>query len=146
MNLTMIRNWNSRVSKEDTVFFLGDFCMRKSSEAPDGKAFEYFRDQLNGSIIFLQGNHDVNNGTKTIIQNLVIKHGGDQILLVHDPKYIPCKWKLNFCGHVHDKWKFMRLKLGCIVVNVSMDQWKFAPVNINEIISELSRWRKQNVG
>ena len=27
MNETLIKNWNSVVSKDDTVFFLGDFCL-----------------------------------------------------------------------------------------------------------------------
>ena len=34
MSATIIKNHNQRVKKEDTVFFLGDFCFRNS---PGGK-------------------------------------------------------------------------------------------------------------
>ena len=58
MDTTIIKNFNDRVEEDDLVFFLGDFCMKTSSEASDApkKAFEYYRNQLKcKNIIFIKG-------------------------------------------------------------------------------------------
>lgn len=49
MNETIINNWNSVVSKEDTVYHLGDFAFGKVNE---------FANKLNGKIVLIKGNHD----------------------------------------------------------------------------------------
>jgi len=43
MDKEIIKRWNERVEDEDIVFHLGDFCMLKSSEAPESRkdAFNY---------------------------------------------------------------------------------------------------------
>jgi calcineurin-like phosphoesterase family protein len=100
MDETIIKNINDRVAETDTLFFLGDFCMKRSSEASSApqNAFDYYRNQIKcKNIIFIRGNHDHNNGTKTIIQSLIIEHGGCRIFVTHDPKYAKEDFKLNFC-------------------------------------------------
>ena len=141
MEETIVKNWNSKVLSEDTVFFIGDFCMKKSTEAPEGKNFEYYRNQLKGNIIFFKGNHDNNNGTKSIIESMVIKHGGYRIYMTHDPEFAKKEYEYNFCGHVHDKWKFKKLH-NSIIVNLSVEQWDYTPVNINDIMKKLSKWKR----
>ena len=51
MNGALLHAWNSVVKPEDTVYFLGDFCFNSD------KALEWLR-KLNGTIIFISGNHD----------------------------------------------------------------------------------------
>ena len=51
----LIDNWNSIVGVDDTVFHLGDFCY---GGAPKWKQI---REQLNGHIILIKGNHDDKN-------------------------------------------------------------------------------------
>lgn len=58
MNIALIERWNSRVGKNDTVYFLGDFAFTKSD-----KIVEVFR-QLNGKINMVPGNHDDNKNFK----------------------------------------------------------------------------------
>jgi calcineurin-like phosphoesterase family protein len=58
MNEALIVNWNSIVGPEDTVYHLGDFAMG------DRKRFMEFRRRLNGHIILIFGNHDVERGKK----------------------------------------------------------------------------------
>lgn len=143
MDLTLIRNWNTRIQDEDTVFFLGDFCMKKSSEAPEGKTYEYYRKQLKGNIIFITGNHDKNNGTKSIIESMVIKYGGQRIYLTHNPQFAKKEFAINFVGHVHEKWKFRQMDNSkTVMINLGVENWKYMPVTINEIFSELAQWRK----
>ena len=49
----LIENWNSVVGVEDTVFHLGDFCFGNAQK------WKEIRNQLNGHIILIIGNHDV---------------------------------------------------------------------------------------
>lgn len=49
MNEVMIARWNEVVGREDTVFHLGDFAMRRH---------EYFLRRLNGHLHLIIGSHD----------------------------------------------------------------------------------------
>jgi calcineurin-like phosphoesterase family protein len=145
MDETIINNINNRVAETDTLFVIGDFCMKRSSEASNApqNAFDYYRNQIKcKNIIFLRGNHDKNNGTKTIIQSLIIEHGGIRIFFIHDPKYSEENYRFNFCGHVHDKYKFRKLGKKSIIVNLSVEQWNYQPVDINEVLGAYSTWLK----
>lgn len=150
MNNTIITNFNSRVKKDDMCFFLGDFIFRSGSQRGEGEKDKpnYFLDKLNcKNIIFIQGNHDKNNSLKTPIQNLVIKHGGKRIFLVHNPDFCNVNYEMNITGHVHDKWKFKRyIKNNSFTdcCNVSVEQYNYYPVDINEIFKEYHFWLKQN--
>ena len=146
MDKEIIKRWNERVEDEDIVFHLGDFCMLKSSEAPESRkdAFNYYRKQLKGNIIFIRGNHDGNNKNKSIIESIVIEHGGHRIYLTHNPKFAKPEFRFNFCGHVHNKWQFQKIGNGkSVIINLSLEHWNYQPVNINEIISAYSDWVRQ---
>lgn len=52
MNETLIRNWNERVTDDDIVFHLGDFCFGGVEK------WQNIRAQLNGRIVIILGNHD----------------------------------------------------------------------------------------
>jgi calcineurin-like phosphoesterase family protein len=52
MHLKLIENWNSVVGENDLVFYLGDFSYKDQGYG------KWFRDQLNGKIHFIMGNHD----------------------------------------------------------------------------------------
>ena len=145
MENTIIKNHNSRVGPDDTVFFLGDFCFKNSAGGKKGEGTlnkaEHYIKQLNGRFIFIKGNHDNNNSLKTIINHMVIEHGGYKMFLVHDPKDMDKKYKINLVGHVHEKWKFDR-RNGSDLINVGCDQWGFKPVNIAEIMKEYMKYKK----
>ncbi len=153
MNKTLIRKWNSRVREGDIVFNVGDFCFKNSS----GKRGEgikvsasYWEKRLNGKIVHIQGNHDKNNSTKTIIQRLVIGYGGKRINLVHRPDFADGNYSINFTGHVHQKWQIKRRRrigegfTDCI--NVGTDVWNFMPVTFEEIMKRYHKWLRKNNG
>ncbi len=146
MNNTIIRKHNERVKPEDIVFHIGDFCFKNS---PGGKSGEGVRTpaiewekKLNGKIIHIQGNHDNNNSTKTIIRNLTIKYGGKRVNLVHNPDHASLSHEINFCGHIHNKWKFMKTPI-TILVNIGVDVWNFYPQTFQNIMSKLNHWKHQ---
>ena len=150
MNKELIKRFNERVKPEDSVFFLGDFCFKSGTNRGEGlpNKADYYRQQLNcKNITFIMGNHDNNNSLKTIIESLVIRYGGKWIKLVHSPdtQYIETKYDLMFVGHVHQNWKFKRIKQGfgfVDLINVGVDVWNFYPVTFSEIIKQYSRWIK----
>ena len=151
MDATILHNINARVKPEDTLFHLGDFCFSKSSEASNApkKAFNYYRELIFcQNVIFIQGNHDNNNSVKTCIQSIVICHGGKFIKLTHRPDHAEGKYDLNFVGHIHNNWTFQQKTMGdghiTTLCNVGVDVHNFYPVTYGEIISKLSKWRKQN--
>jgi calcineurin-like phosphoesterase family protein len=73
----------------------------------------------------------------------VIEIGGHEINLVHNPAHADSSFKFNFCGHVHEKWKFQATKRN-VLINVGTDVWNFRPISYTEIMEEFSKWKKQN--
>jgi calcineurin-like phosphoesterase family protein len=64
MNYKLIENWNKKVPHDGIVFHLGDFAW-------GGHPFwKSIREQLNGKIILIKGNHDEKNLTQTAAQEL----------------------------------------------------------------------------
>ena len=51
MNQMLIENWNKKVPKDGIVFHLGDFAWGGY------EAWKNIREQLNGEIILIKGNH-----------------------------------------------------------------------------------------
>ena len=151
MNTLIIKNFNERVKEDDMVFFLGDFIFRSGSGRGEGEKDkpEYFLNRLTcKNIVFIAGNHDKNNSLKTPVQNLVIKHGGKRIFLVHNPDFCDSKYDFCICGHVHDKWQFKRIKKQESIIdccNVSIEQWNYYPIDINEINQAYSIWKKHQL-
>jgi calcineurin-like phosphoesterase family protein len=154
MDATIIKNWNSRVTKEDTVFHIGDFCFKNTpamTSRGEGNIHpaSYYEKHLNGKIIWLCGSHDKNNSCKTCIKNIKISLGGKDINLVHDPKYAISGVDFNLVGHVHNHWKFKTIKNypkdihPINMINVGMDLWNFHPITIEEILSEYAKWQRK---
>ncbi|KKK93690.1 hypothetical protein LCGC14_2690350 [marine sediment metagenome] len=145
MNSTIIKNHNNRVKPEDTVFFLGDFCFKNSPGGKEGEGeihnAEYYLKQLNGRFVFIKGNHDGNNSLKTCIEYTLIHHGGKNIFLTHNPADYNWEYLWNFCGHVHEKWKFKEVKKS-VIVNVGVDVWGYKPISYQEIMKEYHKWKK----
>jgi calcineurin-like phosphoesterase family protein len=146
MNKKLISNWNARVKKDDYVFHIGDFCYKT------GINFKNYVKQLNGNIIFISGNHDSNNGVRTPILDITIHHGGENLMLIHNPSDINYFGGLVLCGHVHQNWKFQRrwgfynLQLDnkderVDFCNVGVDQWRYMPISIDEILKEYNIWK-----
>ena len=70
MNEEMIKRWNAVVSKDDTVFVLGDFFMGRLTEIKD------ILPRLNGHIMLVEGNHDKDNRIATMTSYGNVKNLG----------------------------------------------------------------------
>lgn len=152
MNEDLINKWNSTISKEDIVYYLGDFSLSKSALP--------IVSQLNGIKHLIPGNHDhchpayykkdhkradkerlyIDAGFASINVRSKIVIGNEEVLLSHLPYIGDCReeryskhrpkdegqWLIH--GHVHQLWK-QKEKM----INVGVDVWGYFPVSIEEI-------------
>ena len=145
MNTSIVKNHNDVVKEEDIVYHVGDFCFKGVSNAI------YWENQLNGSIVHILGNHDRNNGVKSLITHAIMEFGGLIFYVTHTP---PEEMQVDtiesnlidlcdviLCGHVHNLWKHKYIR-NKICVNIGIDVWNYKPVSINSILKYISKVKK----
>lgn len=101
----IINNWNAVVSKHDTVWFLGDFCMGGRS------TIKAYAQRLHGIIRMVKGNHDnypnkvyLEGGFRSVSEHPVVLK--QKYILSHAPLDVfiagkGCGDFINIFGHVH---------------------------------------------
>jgi len=139
MDETIINNWNSIVSKEDTIYHLGDF-------GDFNKAKE-----LNGNIILISGNYDdkvsdkeiLDSGIKKVIRefryetwinnnNSQFKYDKYYIQMSHYPSHLDEIFSLNtfnLFGHIHKLQMVKEFGL-----NVGIDCHNFYPIDLDTVL------------
>lgn len=144
MNDVMIANWNSVISKDDTVFHLGDFCLGGAAE------WTKILDRLNGKIYLIMGNHDLKNIRQGFISRfehvamqMRIEIGKKRIYLCHYPflcfegSYKDDVWQLF--GHVHTRRSNSGIDAGRLQYlyptqyDVGVDNNNFTPVSFGQV-------------
>lgn len=108
MEETIIKNWNARVTNDDRVYILGDFCWDLEKEWIE------VLDKLNGYKVLIRGNHDLKSPTLALKKRFIkicdreeVKDNGRRIILDHYPilfyrgSYNKDVW--HFCGHTHNR-------------------------------------------
>jgi len=129
MDRVLIQNWNNTIAPRNQVYYLGD--LRFGRNAPPA---ELYRDQLNGSITFITGNHDTSE--PWAVPTVTLEYGDLRFLLVHDPADAPASfdgWVIH--GHHHNndcrRYPFVNFKERRI--NVSAEVLGYYPVGIQEL-------------
>lgn len=144
MNEVMITNWNNAISKDDTVFHLGDFCLGSAAE------WTKILDRLNGKIYLIMGNHDLKNIRQGFISRfehvamqMRIEIGKKRIYLCHYPflcfegSYKDDVWQLF--GHVHTRRSNSGIDAGRLQYlyptqyDVGVDNNNFTPVSFGQV-------------
>lgn len=136
MNIDLMAKWNETVSKDDTVYHLGDFSFNPIMQ----------HDFLNGNIILIRGNHDRNKCIKlfeNVYDYLTLQVGPYKCFLSHEPVGVGDQkfWKHDWtkqaqwhdayiCGHIHEKWKTNGKN-----INVGVDVNNFTPVSESQLIN-----------
>ncbi len=159
-----IKTINGRVKPGDLVTHVGDFLNYGKNKGVEGlrKKAEDYLEQLNGTWIMIEGNHDGNNGVKTIGRHLITTIGKFRVFVSHYPtddehqdpdlmKYVYGHCDFAICGHVHEKWK-EKLVLtprgnSFLNINVGVDARKYIPISDSEIYNiyeKVKRNEKQN--
>lgn len=138
MDRAMVDNWNNVVEENDIVFHLGDFCSWN-------KKYNYvsLREQLNGKIILIKGNHDIENLKKQTFKNMFLevydyldlevfyKERKLKFALFHYP--IESWWRnsIHLHGHIHSKNE----KQLPGRIDVGADAWNYTPVSLDQILN-----------
>ena len=126
MNEEIIKRWNNKVGKEDIVIHLGDFALGSEKE------IKYLKDNLNGTIFLLKGNHDHKSLRKA---GFIIVKGNLEIgnlILSHYPlskKEVP-KGFINIHGHIHEKESLNG-------INVSIEKTNYEPIKLEDLEKEI---------
>jgi calcineurin-like phosphoesterase family protein len=132
MHKTIIRNHNEVVTKEDTVYHLGDFSFSK--HAPDMRST---LEKLNGTHVLILGNHDLHKpfdyvevGFQSVHTSLML----DDYLLIHDPAVAGVLKHLKVIhGHTHG----LGLRLAENTYCVSVEVTDYRPVSFCSIKGEM---------
>jgi len=136
MNNTLINNWNSTISKHDTVYFLGDLAYGKNSST------DYWLKRLNGNIIFFRGNHDASDNIR-FIDSKIVTFESTKFFLTHNPADVPSNWNgWIIHGHAHNNMPMINYQNKSI--NVSVEVTNYKPVDIRTIL-RLIHLTKSNV-
>lgn len=149
MNEKMIKRWNAVVSKDDTVFVLGDFFMGRLTEIED------ILSRLNGHIMLVEGNHDKDNRITTMtscgnVKNLgplcIVDYRSINIVMCHYPIDFDLRGMVSktskkmvfLYGHIHNLAP-KGLDRGCFY-HVGVDTNNFTPVDLDSIIDEVLKY------
>ncbi len=129
MDEILIRNWNNRIKKSDTVWYLGDLTYNLDFDTCNA-----YLSQLNGEIVFISGNHDA--CMAGCPEKLMVSYSGREYLLIHDPKFRPedhSGWMIH--GHVHNSriadYPFIDFKKRTI--NTCCELTGYHPVSLRDI-------------
>lgn len=130
MNNSIVNNWNSKVRRADTVFFLGDMAFGRGSRDTD-----YWLHRLKGHIVFIQGSHD-RSLTIKFYDKLILKCGTRRFLLVHNPANTPKSWKdWVVHGHMHNKPDYPLVNRKKKTVNVSVELLDYKPLSLDALLA-----------
>lgn len=137
MDEALIKNFNSLVSNEDHVYFLGDFSMSN-----DPGYLNYIFGRLNGKFKYLcKGNHDSKNVIKlpwTWVKDYhELNYNGTMFCMMHYPIRIwNKKHHGSIClgGHSHLKFNDFKERY----MDVGVDANNYTPVNLDFILNKMS--------
>lgn len=129
----LVRRWNAKVSKKDSVWVLGDFCF--------GRVNLEIAEQLNGTKRLVMGNHDLYPAADYLkyftrvcgvveFKGMILSH-----IPVHSNQF--SRYTHNIHGHLHSKNIWMTEEPYCLdhrYINVSAEQIDLAPISFEEAL------------
>ena len=132
----LIDNWNSIVSKDDTVYHIGDVC--DTSVVNMGDCL----DKLNGKKILIKGNLDIADNLEYLkyfeeVYDLhVINFNSQQILLTHNYTTLDNLHKYNCSLNIHG-----HLHADCVqdprYFCVSLERTNFYPISAEQLLHSI---------
>ncbi|MCR4617261.1 MAG: metallophosphoesterase family protein [Lachnospiraceae bacterium] len=135
MNKVLVDNWNKTVSKDDTVFLVGDVGEEK-----------YLR-ELNGEIILIRGNHDKLTeeeykklGVKAVYEYPIIYK--EFWMVSHEPMYVNRNAPYaNIFGHIHSNPQYISVSPRSFCI--SAERIGYTPILFEEIAAKVKEADKE---
>lgn len=134
MNEKIIENWNSCVSPQDRVYFLGDFSFYREADKDS-----WLLSRLNGREKYMiKGNHDHSKkirkveGWTWIKEYYELSFGDTRIVLFHYPM---SEWNGSYHGswHFHGHSHNTKANTGAHRIDVGVDAWQYKPMHFDMI-------------
>lgn len=178
MNERIIANANSRAkSRSDLIVHVGDFCQRGDDNHYENDGLRsgvnvnpsVFLDKIVATFVNIEGNHDDNNGVRSIGRNIITKVGNFHDASVgHYPTWHEdargtfishrnqLHWTIRICGHVHRAWKHkIDLENNILNINVGVDVWRYNIVSeldilgyvghiAKDVTEQIAKWRSKH--
>ena len=148
MDRALVRNWNSVIKEEDTVYILGDFTMAGPSKTNE---VEKIVSKLNGTKILVIGNHDrlkMHNYTDIGFYQVAYPFlTFNNWYMVHDPSLaVACpKNSIVLSGHLHGLYGKSNIgPKDQTIIDVGVDAWNYTPVSYKQIIEEIENVKTSN--
>lgn len=137
MNRTLLTNYNAVVSKEDTVYILGDICHHLQVEAANE-----IINRMNGRKYLLIGNHDKKYDPNLFIEIkdfMTVSLNGVYFALMHYPMLSwpkKSRGSIQLHGHIHARkeYNIKNRDDGIRRFDVGVDANAYYPVSVNVII------------
>lgn len=142
MDNTLIKNWNDKVKKKDTVYLIGDLSWHSAEITND------ILSMLHGKIHWIKGNHDHYllkdknfniNRFESIKDYDEIKYNKQRIILFHYPI---ASWNAAFHGsthihgHIHNnenEYIILNDHIKQNMYNVSVEMIDYTPITLDEL-------------
>lgn len=152
MNAYTVKQWNSQVTDEDTVYLIGDFALTTFNKTVE------ILEQLNGNIVIVGGNHDEDKIWSRIIKErpelvkefipvgFKEKWGKDWIWFSHFPMAIGLRAdKWNIHGHIHGTESEYLNQINVGVDSPHFKNLPFAQLLTQEDIIEVMNRRRSEI-
>ena len=133
----MIERHNARVTDNDRVYFVGDFCFSKKHIHKAGR--------MRGKKVLIKGNHDTLDLKEYLpyFDDIRGVHQFDGMVITHIPVHEQSlgRWGFNVHGHLHSH-RVMKIDKGCSAdppeidpryFNVSVEQINYTPISLEEV-------------
>lgn len=146
----IIKNWNSVVESQDTVYVVGDVMLGNNNWGM------YCLSKLKGNIKIIYGNHDTDTRKQLYPQlhrveclgyATMIKKGKRHFYLSHRPTVMDNHGEAHqpwcICGHSHTKDCWADLDKRCY--HVELDAHNNYPVLLDDIIEDIKAKRKEMI-
>lgn len=144
MDQTLLTNWNTTVSHDDEVLFLGDLSLTDPQTERD------LYNSLNGNITFIIGNHDnteLSEHAGPLFNSIEFETKGLTIKCSHYPENITIEdhTEYGFHGHVHnndvDTYPFFHPHTS--LFNFSAELVGYTPVPFENVLDILLRQKSR---
>ena len=139
MDETLIKNWNKKVQRKDTVYHLGDFALGKND------VVKKYRNRLNGKIHIIFGNHDYQNKIPRI-SNTIFSSSHDLLSLKYNRKdIILCHYSMRvWPKSQYNSWQLYAHSHGNLEPigkswDVGVDVNNYEPLSFDEIKSIMAK-------
>lgn len=131
MNDELVKRWNDRVQKHDTVYVVGDMFLGLVENA-----IPYVK-SLRGRKILIRGNHDrkssimLESGFDEVHNRIEMKlKDGRSALLIHEPSKNVSYDEFDVIVHGHHHGPPI---VSGKMINVCVDNWDFKPISEDEL-------------